>query len=228
MKLVVVGHQMPNTTVQAAQVWAQSLNASLWCVDTAESNNEYFEFSGYQTALDRLLVEPESYSFPVLLVNDTVFTKRWTAGWLSVFKCLQTIPLRSGGMYADVRRLTKDYRYVSSWLYFCSDASSVQTLHDALQKVELLAKKKELNNSPEVTALLSTFLHPSNGWSGYAGELNESSRKRKEQTIRWEHAVSERIISKIDPFPWGLHLWSLVVWNVDRFLQRWKWIARKL
>ena len=220
MKIVVIGHAMPSLTHQRAKRFAQWLKAEGMLIDTALSSNEAYEFSGYQTALERLN-EPQTIpNFPVLLVNDTLFTKRWTGGWRILFKRLQKTALRGGVVYGDIRRLNAEYSYASSWFFYCPDSSALEHLRNALLQTKNQAELHWPNENVWLTGYVDSFLHPNSPWRGFVGPRDADSLHRKSETIRWEHTLSENLGDRVQPFPRSLSSSALCVWWVDRCLHR--------
>ena len=229
------------------QRWADRLGARLTLLythpDRADQptyvGNTHFEFTGYAAAARHAQTDG-----PYVVVNDTLLDRHastlW-AHWLLVSSSLfnNSVPgPRSSqvtsnekpttGVYCDVYPAPRERPaeipnpYASSWIFYLPTRADLETLSAAVQQV---VSQPPAEPSPAYRAFLDRWLnHPVPG-VGYQGPRTPEDLARKRQTIMWEHALSQLLVTsnQLQPFKGTRYR---ILRFIDKVLRRIQLLAR--
>ena len=199
------------------QRWADRLGARLTLLHTHPDRadqptyvgNTHFEFTAYAAAARHAQTDG-----PYVVVNDTLLDRHATtlwANWLLVscswFNASALWPRWSQvtsnekpttGVYCDVYPAPRERHaeipdpYASSWIFYLPTRADLETLSAAVQQV---VSQPATEPSSAYQAFLDRWLnHPVPG-VGYQGPRNPEDLTRKRQTIVWEHALSQLLVT---------------------------------
>jgi len=161
--------------------------------DEIKGTNQSFEFSAY-----RELLREFKGSGPFVLVNDTIFRNHCARLWV---KLLQ-IGLNSGVRYPEilgdiriekVHFAEKDQKYLASWIFLIPDRVSLEIFTEVLDG---LISKKLSAPSLAYQSYIKDWLNRKSIFSGWHGPKDQQTLLRKEFTVRLEHELSKRLVSR--------------------------------
>ena len=206
------------------QRWADRLGAQLTLLhnhpDRANQptyvGNTHFEFSAYAAAARHGRTDG-----PYIVVNDTLLDRHASGLWAR-WLLVNRNSLNASGVHCDVYPAPRERPseipdpYASSWIFYLPTRADLETLSAATQQV---LDQPAAEPSPAYRAFFDRWLkHPIPG-VGYQGPRTPEDLKRKRQTIMWEHALSQLLVTsnQLRPFT-GFRYKALRL--IDKVLRR--------
>ena len=189
------------------QRWADRLGAKLTLLHTHPDRahhpnyvgNTHYEFSAYAAATRHVCTDG-----PYILVNDTLLGKHASGLWARWLLMTRNW-LQTPGVHCDVYPAPRERPveipdpYASSWIFYLPTRADLETLSAATQQV---LDQPEYEPSPVYAKFLDRWLHHPLPGIGYHGPRTPEDLKRKRQTIMWEHALSQELVTsnQLRPF----------------------------
>lgn len=212
------------------QRWADRLGARLTLLythpDRADQptyvGNTHFEFTGYAAAARHAQTDG-----PYVVVNDTLLDRHASILWAK-WLLASSNSLHAAGVHCDVYPAPRERPaeipnpYASSWIFYLPTRADLETLSAAVQQV---VSQPPAEPSPAYRAFLDRWLnHPVPG-VGYQGPRTPEDLARKRQTIMWEHALSQLLVTsnQLQPFKGTRYR---ILRFIDKVLRRIQLLAR--
>jgi hypothetical protein len=170
---------------------------------TVRGSNAHAEFSGYLEGY-KALADHHMGQLPLLVVNDTLFSHRWTSGWRRAVRLWahRPPPALLGDTRLDrIPGTPVEMAYLSSWIFGIhgveAHAAFLAGLETVVQPEHWGTPAYEM---PEYRGMVQGYLDGRNGrgWS-QAGRATSEVRSLKEKCIYAEHRLGGIWMGKVRP-----------------------------
>ena len=211
--------------------WAKNLNIDqvyiannhplLYEADELRGTNENYEFSAYEQLLNQF-----QGPGPYLLINDTLFRNHGHQLWGRLVKKALQDPGAFPDVWGDWRSESfvfpeKPAQYLASWIFLIPDRPTLILFQTSLHNI---IHHKLPQTSTEYEEYIKNWLQSDKWFSGWHGSSDAHTLKRKQRTVRLEHALSiEMRINGLVYSSLGNHAPVYYAWVrlYDRIRTRW-------